>query len=44
MDAMILAGGRGERLRPVTDYVPKPLVPLANVPMLEWQVWHLRRH
>ncbi|MDD9812865.1 MAG: nucleotidyltransferase family protein [Thaumarchaeota archaeon] len=44
LDAMILAGGRGERLRPVTDYVPKPLVPLANVPMLEWQVRHLRRH
>lgn len=44
MDAIILAGGRGERLRPVTDYVPKPLVPLANVPLLEWQVGYLRRH
>jgi len=44
MDAMILAGGRGERLRPVTDYLPKPLVPLANVPMLEWQVRYLRAH
>jgi len=44
MDAMILAGGRGERLRPITDYLPKPLVPLANVPILEWQVGYLRRH
>lgn len=39
---MILAGGRGERLRPVTDYLPKPLVPLANVPIIEWQVGWLR--
>lgn len=44
MDAMILAGGRGERLRPVTDYLPKPLVPLGGAPMLEWQVGYLRRH
>ena len=44
MDAMILAGGRGERLRPITDYLPKPLVPLDNIPILEWQVGYLRHH
>jgi len=42
MKAVILAGGRGERLRPVTDYVPKPLIPLDNIPILEWQVRYLK--
>lgn len=41
--AVILAGGRGERLRPITDYVPKPLVPLDNMPLLEWQLLYLKR-
>ncbi len=44
MDAIILAGGRGKRLRPVTDYVPKPLVPVGNVPLIEWQMRYLKRH
>lgn len=43
MKAVILAGGRGKRLRPVTDYVPKPLVPINNVPIMEWQIRHLRQ-
>ena len=41
LKAVILAGGRGKRMRPVTDYVPKPLVPVCNVPILEWQIRHL---
>ena len=43
MRAVILAGGRGRRLRPVTDYVPKPLVPIRNVPIIQWQIRYLRR-
>ena len=42
MKAVILAGGRGKRLRPVTDYVPKPLIPLNNIPILEWQIRYLK--
>ena len=41
--ALILAGGRGERLRPITDYVPKPLIPLDNIPLLEWQLRYLQQ-
>ena len=42
MKAIILAGGRGKRLRPITDYVPKPLVPLNNIPIIEWQIKYLK--
>lgn len=41
MDALILAGGVGSRLRPITDYVPKSLIPISNVPILEWQIRYL---
>ena len=43
MKAIILAGGRGKRLRPITDYVPKPLVPIKNIPIKEWQLKYLKK-
>lgn len=42
MFALILAGGKGERLRPLTDTLPKPMAPLAGKPLLEHQVAWLR--
>ncbi|QLH04661.1 nucleoside-diphosphate-sugar pyrophosphorylase [Nitrosopumilus oxyclinae] len=44
MKAIILAGGRGKRLRPITDYVPKPLVPIKNTPIIEWQLKYLKKY
>jgi NDP-sugar pyrophosphorylase family protein len=43
MKAVILSGGQGKRLKPITDYIPKPLVPICNVPILEWQIKYLKR-
>ena len=40
--ALILAGGRGERLRPLTDSLPKPMVPLNGRPLLWHQVQWLK--
>ncbi|WP_100182130.1 nucleotidyltransferase family protein [Candidatus Nitrosotenuis aquarius] len=43
MQAIILAGGLGSRLRPITDYVPKPLIPVNNIPLIEWQIKQLKK-
>ncbi len=43
MKAIILAGGFGKRLKPITDYIPKPLVPIKNIPIIEWQINYLKK-
>jgi mannose-1-phosphate guanylyltransferase/phosphomannomutase len=44
MQAVIMAGGEGSRLRPLTSNVPKPMLPVANRPLMEHIVNLLRRH
>ena len=44
MIAVVLVGGEGTRLRPLTYTTPKPMLPIANRPFLEHQVEHLRAH
>lgn len=42
MKAMILAAGKGTRVRPMTNVVPKPMIPLLGKPVMESIVEHLR--
>jgi len=42
--AVLLVGGQGTRLRPLTEWLPKPMLPIANRPFLEHQIDHLREH
>ena len=44
MKAVIMAGGEGTRLRPLTSNAPKPMLPVANRPMMEHIVGLLRKH
>jgi len=41
-EAMILSGGRGKRLRPVTDTIPKSLILINKRPLIEWKINYLK--
>jgi len=44
MKAMILAAGKGTRVRPLTHVMPKPMIPVLGKPVMEYLVEHLARH
>ena len=44
MQALILAGGEGTRLRPLTSTIPKPVVPLVGRPFIAYMIQWVRRH
>lgn len=44
MKAMILAGGKGTRVQPITNKVPKPMIPIISKPIMEYLVEVLKQH
>jgi len=44
MKAMILAAGKGTRVRPITYEIPKPMIPIINTPVMELILLQLKRH
>jgi len=44
MKAMVLAAGRGERLRPLTNQMPKPMIPVAGKPLIHYTLSYLKNY
>ncbi|WP_017755417.1 nucleotidyltransferase family protein [Calidifontibacillus oryziterrae] len=44
MKGVIIAGGKGKRLRPLTDHLPKPMIPILEKPVMEYCVEYLKRY
>ena len=44
MKAVIMAGGKGTRLAPLTDHTPKPLMPIIDKPILQYIIELLKKH